>query len=438
MQNLAAWRRAAVCLGVALAAAAVGNNAQQPSAGSVAIEHVTLIDPATGARVADQTIVISGQRIAAVGPAAAARVPAGARVVDGRGRFLIPGMWDMHVHILHNLPRRSLPLYVTKGMTGVREMGGSIGDLAEARRLIDERLVAPRFVVSGPAVDGVPPPAFLPPGSDLHAASADEGRSIVHRLHAQRVDFIKVHVQVPKNTFLAIADEAKRLGLPFDGHVPAGMTIAEASDAGFRSIEHIGALAASCAANAADLTPAAPNATPAAQPIALDRRSCEDAISRLVKNGTWFTPTMGRPGTGNPRTRAFNLAVLRMAHERGLRLLAGTDGPGANYWRGDYSQIERSVQDEMAGMVEAGLSPLAALGTATVNPAMMLGMADQLGSVQAGKLADLVLLDADPLIDVANAKRIAAVVLNGRLIDAASRQKLIDEERAAQASGRTN
>lgn len=411
---------------------------QATTSGAFSIEHVTVIDVRNGSRAEDQTVVVDGNRIRAVGPAAIVRSPAGVRVVDGRGKFLIPGIWDMHVHILHNLPARTLPLFVAHGISGVREMGGGIDKLSEARRLMDDGLVAPRFIAAGPAVDGVPPSPNFPPGSDLYASSPEVGRQIVNRLIAQRVDFIKMHQQLPKETFLAMADEAKRWHIPFAGHLPVGMNIVEASDAGFRSIEHMAAFVPSCAANPDDLRRRDRNAPTPTTPIAINRAKCEEAARHVAKNGTWFTPTIGEPGRGDARTRAFNLAVLQIAFKSGVRLLAGTDGPGAGYWRGDYSGVNRTVQDEMAGMVEAGLTPLEALQTATVNPAAVFNMTDQLGSVDAGKLADLLLLDADPLMDIANTKRITAVVVSGRLIDAAMRQKLLDAEEAAEkANGKS-
>lgn len=413
---------------------------QQPAPiPSFAIEHVTVINVNTGAKNADQTVVVSGNRITAVGSTATVKAPAGARVVDARGKFLIPGIWDMHVHILHNLPVRSLPMFAAHGISGVREMGGPIEALSEARRFIDGGGVAPRFIASGPALDGAPLTMQIPPGSDIFVTSPEDGRMVVNRLVAQRVDFIKMHNQLPKETFLAMAAEAKRWKLPFSGHLPLNMTITEASDAGFTSIEHMNALGASCVTDPAVLRPPARDTPPPTEPIQINKAKCEDAAKHLVKNGTWFTPTIGAPGSGNPRTRAFNLAVLQTAFKAGLKLLAGTDGPGPGYWRGDYSGAERVVQDDMAGMVEAGLTPLEALRTATVNPAAMFNMTDQLGSVETGKLADLLLLDADPLLDIANTKKINSVVINGRLIDAALRQKLLDEELAIQkATAKSN
>lgn len=427
---------AVLACAVMLAAIPVKVAAQQSVASAgFAVEHVTVVNVNTGARVADRTVVVRGNRISAVGPAATVRPFAGAPVVDGRGKFLIPGLWDMHVHVFHNLPARTLPLAVAHGVTGIREMGGGLDHMAEARKLVDEGIIAPRMVASGPLLDGTPQGNNFPPGTGLTILSPDEGRQVVNRLVAQKVDFLKIHTQLARETFSAIAEEAKRWHLPFDGHLPAGMNIVETSDAGQRTIEHMTALQPACARDPAALRPPPPNTPPSTAPIEIDRAKCEETLRHLVRNGTWFSPTIGAPGQGNPRTRAFNLALTLMAAKAGVRLLSGTDWPGAGYWRGNYATAARSPQDELEGLVEAGLTSVEALRTATVNPAILLNMADQLGGVEAGKLADLLLLDGDPLVDIRNTKRIAAVVVNGRLINAALRQKLLEDEQAAQKAG---
>jgi len=395
--------------------------AQRPAASAgVAIEHVTVIDPATGVRAVDQNVVVHGARIMAVGPAAAVKSPAGVPVVDGRGKFLIPGIWDMHAHPFHNFPARVLPVAVARGITGIREMGSGIQNTIDGVKLIDEGLLVPRMIVAGPLLDGIPQGTALPAGAGLTILTPDEGREVVNRLVALRVNLIKVHNQLSRETFLAIAEEAKRWHMPFDGHLAAGMTIVEASDAGQRTIEHIGALQQACAKDPVALRPPARGAEPSTAPIEIDRAKCEETLRHLVRNGTWLTPTIGGPGL-----------TCAMAARAQVRLLPGTDWPGGGYWRGDYGTFERSPQDDLAGMVEAGLSPLDALRIGTLNPAILLDMRDQLGQVKAGFLADLVVLDADPLLDIQNLKRVFAVVANGRLVDAAMRQKVIADELAA-------
>ena len=425
----------ALICAVILAAFPIHSSSQQaPAADSFAIEQVTVINVETGASFTDQTVVVTGHRISAIGPAASVEIPAGARVVDGRGRFLIPGLWDMHAHPLHNGVTRTLPLAVANGVTGVRDMGSSFDHIMEAQRTMSDGLIGPRLFVSGPLLDGVLPNLpGIPPNVMIEITTPARGRQIVNQLARMRVDHIKIHNALSKETYEAIVEEAKKWGLPFEGHVPLPEgSILAASDAGQRSIEHLAGLTAMCAAD-----PTTVRAPENRGPIEIDRARCEETVRHLARNGTWLTPTIGAPGAGDLRTRQFNLSITLMAFQAGVPLLTGTDWPGPAYSIGDYRSADRTPQDEMAGMVEAGLTPLEALRTATLNPAIMLGMTDQLGGVDRGKLADLLLLDADPLVDISNTKRITAVVVNGRLIDNAERQSLLDNERAArEASNR--
>ena len=402
--------------------------AQQPvPAASFAIEHVSVIDIETGRRAPDQTVVVRGNRIAAVGGANSVAVPDDARIVDGRGKFLIPGIWDMHVHAMRSASR-ILPLAVANGITGLRDMGALMENTVNARDAIRNGLVSPRLFAAGEGLDGIEtPPNGLPPHPVVR--TPEEGRAIVRRLDEGGVDFIKVHNGLARDTFYAVAAEAKKRRLHFDGHLAPDTDIIEASDAGQRAIEHLTGLQVACATDPAALRTEAANPPP----IEIDPAKCRATIRHLVGNGTWLTPMVGAPGRGNPRTRQFNLAITKMASEGGLRLLAGTDWPGRGFALGQYAGAERTIMAELAGLVEAGLTPQEALRTATINPAILWNMRSDLGSVEEGKFADLLLLDGDPLADITNTGRIAAVVINGRLIDSDARQKLLDDEQAARS-----
>ena len=382
------------------------------------IENVTVINVETGARWPDHTVVVTGNRISAVGPAATIPRPAGARVVDGRGKFLSPGLWDTHVHALFNGFDRAMPYLAAIGITSVRDMASSYDELADARKpREDPNFIAPRLAVaSGPALDGVPAnfPVPPPPGVLLIITTPEQGREVVKRLAAARVDFVKVRNGLSTPTYMAIAEESKRWGLSFDGHLPPDVNIVQASDAGQRVVEHLPGLAAMCAADPNSLRQGA------TQPIELNRSRCEETVHHLVRNGTWMTPTIGAPGPMPSPARQFNLRITQIAFQAGVPLLAGTDWPGINFGNGG-----RTVHQELAALVEAGLTPQQALRTATVNPAILFKMTGQLGSIEPGKLADLVLLDGDPLVDITNTTRIAAVVADGKLIDSARRQKML-------------
>jgi imidazolonepropionase-like amidohydrolase len=459
----------------ALAAARVAP-AQAPERSAadapLVVTPVTVVDVVRGVRLPGRTVVVRAGRIAHVGAAGAVAVPAGARVVDGRGGFLIPGLWDMHVHAARDgRARHFWPLLLAHGVTGVREMGSYLDSLvywrAEARRRPAE---APRVAWSSPMLDGVPT-------SWVHGygvADAAAARTAVDTMRTLGFDALKVYSRLSRDAYLAIAERARERRIPFAGHVPASVTAREASDAGQRSLEHVQAVALDCMPSAvarraeaqalalrlgptADSTRAARARFEAALLAGPDEAACTALFRRLAANGTWLTPTLavtwgrtwGDSVAADPRLAAVPPAlaarwdsarrassprdvafarrmqpherrIVALAHAAGVGLLAGTDASDE-----DYVFAGSGLHDELAHLVAAGLPPLAALRAATLAPARYLGAADSLGSVEAGKVADLVLLDADPLVDIANTRRIRAVIARGRLVDAAERERLL-------------
>jgi len=369
----------------------------------------------TGARWLDHTVVVKGNRIATVGAASSVQIPAGARVVDGRGKFLIPGIWDMHVHALFANHTKALPFLAAMGITGIRDMASPLPIAMDVRKQHDG--IWPRLVLTGPGLDGVPFNGQLPAeGMLLVITTPEQGRQIVDQLAAAHVDMIKVRNGLTNPVFYAIAEEAKRWGLRFTGHLAPGTSLIEASDAG-QDVEHLPGLRTLCAANPADIEPD-PKKT---EPIEINRAKCEETARHLVRNGTWFSPTIGGPGQGDKRTREFNGKITLIAAQAGVQMLAGTD------WNGRTLSTNRMVHYELQGLVEAGLTPQQALRIAIVNPPILLNMTRQLGSIEEGKLADMVLLDADPLLDISNTMKISVVVANGQLIDSELRKKLLSE-----------
>ena len=463
-------------------AAAHGLRAQQSAPAPVAITHAAVVDVESGRTLPDQTVVVRGSRIESVGPAASVTVAAGARVVDGRGKYVIPGLWDMHVHAAFpGLDRLYFPLLAANGVTGVREMFSRI-QWADSTRARVRRgdFAGPRMVASGHILDGAPP---VWPGSVV-ARNADEARRAVDSLAAAGADFIKVYSRLSPDAFFAAAEQAKRRGLPFAGHVPTLVTPQAASDAGMASIEHLTGIVGACS----PLDPASRGAVAAAAAsprgwdsagavsraqlgrvlASYDPAVCRALARRLARNGTWMVPTLVTlHATGflddstlardprlryvprmfsaqwNPRTdfrfRALTAAdwanrhalfqrqleVARLLHENGVRFLPGTD------LSNPYTFAGFSLHEELELLARIGLTPLQALQAATIEPARFLKMTDSLGTVAPGKLADLVVLDADPLADVRNLARIHAVLLDGRLIDAAERERIL---RAAEAT----
>ncbi|HEX6106617.1 MAG TPA: amidohydrolase family protein [Gemmatimonadales bacterium] len=444
-----------------------------PSA-DLALEHVTVLDVLDGERRRDLTILVEGTRIVAVAPSSRAEVPAGTRAVDGSGWYVIPGLWDAHVHSAWNTAWH-FPLLVAHGITGVRNMHTSVDTALEltravARRVASGELLGPRFLANGPIVDGDP---SVQDGS-VTARTPAEGRAIVDSLARAGADFIKVYSNLSREVYLAIAAQARLRGIPLDGHVPFQVRSAEAAAAGQRTSEHLFGLQMGCSRVADSLraeharlmapgTPLPPEQVEDvffglihAASATRNADTCAETIQAYRRHGVAVVPTLaalaafsdpaavladtarmrlvpeevrrqwGRlakagvfEGTTGTGARVAALENLRLLHAAGVRILAGTDlgnpflVPGA------------SLHDELLLLAEAGLSPLEALQAATVEPARVLGLGDSVGRVAVGMLADLVLLEADPLDDLRHTRRIIGVVVNGRYLDRRELDELV-------------
>jgi imidazolonepropionase-like amidohydrolase len=437
---------------------------------SLVLTGVTVIDPTGRPAQQGMTVVVAAGRIAALGKPGQVIVPAGARVLDASGKFLIPGLWDMHVHWYD---RPSLPLFTVNGITGIRIMCGFPVHLQWRREMAAGKLTGPRLDLAGPIVDG-PEPVW--PDS-LRAANAAEGALAVRTIQNQGYDCVKVYNLLPRSAYFGVAEEARKRGVPLVGHVPFAIDAGQASDAGQKSIEHLSGVSLSCSSREAELRKEMAVALDkhAGPATALSLRfevqaedSCDEAkaaalFTRFVKNGTWQVPTLTvrqahallkDPTASNKsqlrylppslkarwekrRAATFkklgleDLANFKASLEKqldlvgkmnraGVRFLAGTDTGALDCFPGS------SLHDELELLVRAGLTPLQALQAATRNPAEYLGRLAELGTVEPGKLADLVLLDADPLADIRNTRKIHAVVVNGRLLSASDLQALLD------------
>jgi imidazolonepropionase-like amidohydrolase len=399
---------------------------------SVAITHVSVVDVAAGVLLADQNVVVRDGRVVAVGAAARTAVPAGATLVNGEGKFLIPGLWDFHVHALFDaeVARSFLPRFVAEGVTGIRDMGGSLEVLRAARwALLAGTLIGPRIVAAGAVLDGPRPVA---PEVSIAVADTGTARAAVDSLVRGGADFLKVYTNLPRAAYFFILREAARRHLTVAGHVPMGVSPLQAADSGQRSIEHLRDEIEPLCAEAADpacarlldtlrvhRTALVPTLVVLRVKAILDDSSLlQDprlsTVPGLVRDG-WETARRGKAGRPpeywrERRARFFGeLALTAAAFRAGVPLLAGTDAGAL------YTYPGSSLHDELVQMVRAGLSPAAALRSATLGPAEFLGAADSMGTVAVGRVADLVLLDADPLADILNTRMVAAVVLRGRL-----------------------
>ena len=383
------------------------------SQSKIAITHVSVIDVRAGTIKKDMTVLIVGGRISAVRTAKRNERPPTKEmeVIDGRGKYLIPGLWDMHAH--SDGDDRVLRLFIAYGITGIRDMAGDAAKLADARRrIMSGKLTGPRLVFSGPMLEGPPSQA-----DDwtwiIH--SPEEARHAVDRLVELRVDFVKVHDGLSRQSYLAIAAASKEKGISFVGHVPASMTPAEASDLGQKSIEHLEFVPKSCHA----ILDSVAGGAPANPPSGCDPQSLDDLLHRFAQNGTWLDPTIQSFRYWAPTQWSAIFSEFRelvpSIRQNHVSILAGTDSSGVLEQKGDPPGT--SLHDELALFVDAGFAPSEALRAATLNPALFLGLSDSQGTIEAGKVANLVLLQANPLEDIRNTGRIVAVISEGRYLN---------------------
>jgi imidazolonepropionase-like amidohydrolase len=399
----------------------------------IAITHVAVIDTQGGPTRPDMTVLIRDGRIAAVEPADALML--NAVVVDGRGKFLIPGLWDAHVH-LSWATASALPVLVANGITAVRDCGSDLTEIDGWRSQIAAGLrIGPQILRAGPILNGKSFNRY-----QLETGTPDQARGIVRTLKWLGVDFIKVHRRVPRDAYFAIMDEAKRQGLQVVGHIPMTVRPEEAADAG-QFIEHeetlfegtfsesltaaqlpeaIHGFLASGAADSLfarfvrDHTPVTSTLTAWRYLVAHpDTSWLSDPRMRYVARSQKDAARRAAPMSADDqallrRTAAAYADVLAALHRAGVTLLAGTDLAGPRI-------PGFTLHDELVTLVEAGLTPLQALRAATLTPSKVFNKEADFGSVTVGKRADLVLLDADPLADIHNTQRIAAVVLGGKL-----------------------
>jgi imidazolonepropionase-like amidohydrolase len=446
------------------------------SKNALIIDDVSVIDVYTGSVQPHRTVIVSTNRIMAVvehrdlpKAEAAKNKPLGT-VIDGRGKFLIPGLWDMHVHMVFSdwFPHAkeiTLPLFIANGITGVRDMGGELDTLEKWRQQTSTwQMIGPRIVMSGPMLDG-PKPRFP---SSIAITTPEDGRRAVDELAGKGVDFIKLQSLIPRDAVFAIADEAKKRGITFVGHVPDSVRASEMSNAGQKSFEHLIGIFEGASPLEDEFIKGAKSESKFLSTY--DPVRAEKLFALLARNQTWQCPTLVWERGGNlieerdfaHDARAkyvpaywknvtwkrftdqveheFNaddlatrkqfvekeLEVVGEMHRAGVPFLAGTDTPPGVYIFPGFS-----LHEELQRFVAAGFTPLEALQTATLNPARFLGMESLMGSIERGNFADMVLLDANPLDDIRNTQKIAGVVANGRYFSRADLDKMLAGVEAA-------
>jgi len=461
------------------------NASQQPPAARVVITHVTIVDVVGGQSHPDMTVVVSRGHIESITESARDVSKTGEsneKIVDARGKFLIPGLWDMHTHMagINASPTWAkevlLPLLVANGITGIRDMGGDLDALLAWRRAIESgQMIAPHIVAGGPMLLPARRPGATPAPADpsvLRIGSPEEARDSVDSLQKRGADFIKI-IQLPRDSYFAVAEEARKDGISFVGHVPPRVTATEASNAGQKSIEHIiySNLAFDCSSKEEDLRKRLLSGNEQEVADATDEAdrtfSPEKAAAlwrTFLRNDTWVTPTLfsiranahhpedsptdsllaflpaalrkewlpaATPSKDDRDTAAWwerqfanDRRLTREMHRAGVHLLAGSDSLDR------YVFVGTSLHEELKMLVAAGLTPLEALRASTQNPTGFLGRKEE-GTIARGNVADLVLLEANPLEDISNTRRIAAVVLSGRYLSRADLDEMLAKAQSA-------
>ncbi|HEY0662270.1 MAG TPA: amidohydrolase family protein [Lysobacter sp.] len=454
-----------------LLASMTGTAAAQagPPKQTIAITDVTVIDLERGRTTAPRTVLIDDGRIVAIVAPRDARIPPAAHRVDGRGRFLMPGLVDMHVHLFNTYSRRppnawTFPLFIANGVTAVREMNADPASMAvvnQWRKDVDDgELLAPRILAVAMSLRGKPADGI----AHQVDAAADAG-----------ADAIKVFSETPALRWQAILDAAQARSLPVVGHVPADVSLLAAATAGQRSNEHLMQAFEACSSVEAqlleerhdpngDASAAQHDAQEARALEMFDQRTCTRIGKALAATGQAQVPTQvlyhqdtihrDPSPRDDPRwrylrsderarweriwadaapdealaKRRWHVArkIASTFHRAGVPILSGTDTPMPGIYPGF------SLHEELALLVESGLTPRDALRSATLAPAQFLGIAGTTGSVAVGKRADLLLLDADPIRDIRNTRRIRAVVLDGRLLQRHDLDALLEAAARAQ------
>jgi imidazolonepropionase-like amidohydrolase len=437
---------------------------QQPA--ELAISNVTVIDIATGARAPNSTVLIRGNRITAVGPSANVTIPSGARRVDGGGKFVIPGLWDMHMH-LSMTGRSALALLLANGVTGVRDMGGDFSRVLPWRDSVARgAITGPRILTAGPivergnwirAVRGLgeqlkQPGLIAEMDRRLPLDSVGDGPRMVDSLARLGVDFIKIRNFPSPPVYFPFARAAREQGLRISGHAPPPAIIGQVSDSGFASFEHsvldfvnggvVGGFDAMSPTDRAALFARFARNGTAFDPTLVSAKSrfiADSTIDRMIADSSaadrpelrfaspavraeWRDQLELRKADDkldwNPTYRSTLRDVREMA-AAGMLILSGTDVPVVTLIPG------YSLHDELELLVkEAGMTPLAALAASTINAAKVLGVADSIGQVKAGYVADLLLLDRDPTVDISAVRALSVVIRNGRLLTRADLDRL--------------
>jgi len=440
----------------------------------IAITNTSIINMNDGKISEGMTLIIKKGIIAKIGKSNELEISSKAKTVNGTGKFVIPGLWDMHAHTSSEQVTRSIlyPTFIANGITGIRVLSADCFEpcwelqmnIDQSRQLQSEVeksiLVGPKSIFGSTYINGAKPgetSTIKAPGN------REDGKKLVHLLLDREVDFIKIYDEIPREAYFGIADEANKNGLPIAGHVPVSIKASEASDAGQKSIEHCcaGSLFEECSSEEKRLREQIIKRIQSREPKNMyslvlelvktyDDAKCQEVFKKFLENNTFYTPTLIATemdnilrkddwrddqrlkylpkneyefwiedeiatkemlGIQDPLIREKRFELVGDMNKAGVKLLAGSDCGvfGVHYGSG--------LHDELALLVEAGLTELEALQTATLNAAEYANKLASYGNIKIGLIADLVLLDANPLDNISNTKQIYSVLSNGKFYD---------------------
>lgn len=437
----------------------------------IVFTNATIVDARNGGKLyPHMTVVVKAGTIAEIG--SKIKFDRRARVIDAEGKFLISGLWDMHTHTGFIQPRWDekviYPLYIANGITGIRDMGGDLEQLLRRRQEIERgEVLGPHMLMAGP---------FLAAGKGdaqtISVTNPGEARDAVDTLKSRGVDFIKV-LNLDRDSYLAVAQEAEKVGLAFVGHVPVSVSAAEASDTGQRSIEHLTGISLACSSDEDKLRavilqarkekdwPAYFSAGKRADQTFNSKKAAE-LFGKLAANHTWQVPTLvwtqaqvnlDSTTLGADRRLRYvpasvrerwnseellketppeqlaeykrdavqSLELVGQMHHAGVQFMAGSDGPDPFVFPGF------SLHDELELLVKSGFSPAEALQAATYDPAAFLGKLDKYGTLEKGRVAEIVVLQDNPLLDIRNTRRIEGVMVDGHYYSRPDLDRILEQ-----------